>query len=110
MRYSVILIGMLSILLSGCARMTAKTHQDDGEECTQTNGAPLVDVVTTIPLFGYAGLLTYVGVGVGLGPLVLVIAAPLAAAGTYTSMSAIYGIKEIQKCREIIDGRRAPKE
>ena len=100
-------------MLSACgksARMTVKTHQDYGEECTQTSVAPLVDVVTTIPLFGYAGASIYVGAGLGMGPLDLVIAAPLAAAGTYTSISAIYGIKEIKKCREIIDGRRAPKE
>ena len=69
-----------------------------------------MDVVTTIPLFGYAGAFIYVGVGFGMGPLALVIAAPLAAAGTYTSMSAAYGFKETTKCREIIDGGRAPAE
>ena len=110
MRYTVTLLGILSIILSGCARMTVKTHKDYGEECTQTNGAPLVDVVTTIPLFGYAGLALVVSYGIGALPLGFIIAVPLTAAGTYTSMSAIYGIKEIQKCREIIDGRRAPKE
>lgn len=90
--------------------MTVKTHQDYGAQCTQTAVAPLVDVVTTIPFFGYAGAVIYVGAGFGMGPLALVIAAPLAAAGTYTSMSAAYGFKETTKCREIIDGGRAPAE
>ena len=66
--------------------------------------------MTTIPFFGYAGAVLYVSAGFGMGPLALVIAAPLAAAGTYTTMSAAYGFKETAKCREIIDGRRAPKE
>ena len=35
--------------------MTVKTHKEYGAQCTQTAVAPLVDVVTTIPFFGYAG-------------------------------------------------------
>ena len=69
MRHTVTLLGILSIILNGCARMTVKTHQDYGEECTQTAVAPLVDVVTTIPFFGYAGAVLYVSAGFGMGPV-----------------------------------------
>jgi hypothetical protein len=108
MRRSLCLTVALSVLMGGCARMTVKTHKEHGAQCTQTVVAPLVDVVTTIPILGYAGAFVYVGLGFGMGPLVFVIAAPLVAAGTYTTMSATYGFKETAKCRKGIDERLPP--
>lgn len=52
----------------------------------------------------------YVGAGFGMGPLAFVIAAPLVAAGTYTTMSAAYGFKETAKCRATIDARPPTNE
>jgi hypothetical protein len=90
--------------------MTVKTHKEYGEDCTQTAVAPLVDVVTTVPFFGYAGWGLYVFHVFGVLPLGFVVAAPLAAAGTYTTMSAAYGFKETAKCREAIDARPPTNE
>jgi hypothetical protein len=95
----------LCILASGCSRLTVKTHQEYGEQCTEVPLAAVVDAAALFPLsfttavFGVGGMIIMEHNAIG-GLLALGSAALTGALTLYTGGSVAYGWRETAKCRE----------
>ncbi len=95
---------VLSILLSGCSRMTIRTYEEYPHSCTEIPLAPLIDTAALVPI-GITSFVFFLGGLIimehnAMGGLGALLSAGLAGtAGGYTIRSSAYGWSETAKCR-----------
>ena len=111
---------VLCIFGCGCSRLTVKTHDEYGEQCTEVPLAAVIDVAALWPLtvttalFGVGGAIIMEHNAPG-GVLALGTAVLTGYLTVYTGRSAGYGWRETAECREAnehthTDDSKSPSE